>query len=69
MFRIKRSVSEVLDRFPVCHVFQILIVHDFDLLNFVRSSEAVEEMYERNSAFDRCEMSNAGQIHDFLNGA
>ena len=31
------------------------------------STETIEEMKERNTALDSCQMGNASQIHDLLN--
>ena len=43
------------------------VVHDFNLLNFMGRSKSIEEMHERNSGFDCCQVSNPRQVHDFLN--
>ena len=50
----------------VDHLIEIFIVPDLDLLDFVRSSETVEEVDERKFALDCCAVSYRSQIHDFL---
>ena len=66
MFRIHRSVAECLNRFfirQLCHVF---VVDHFYFLDFVRSTEPIEEMQERNTGFQRGQMRHQRQVHNFL---
>ena len=48
---------------------QFVIFHNFDFLDFVGSTETVEEVQEGNSTFDCGKMSNSGKVHNFLNTA
>ena len=50
----------------VHHVLQILVVPHFDLLQLMGGAEAVEEVQEGNAALDGGQVSNRGQVHDFL---
>lgn len=43
-----------------------LLVHEFDLLDFVRSPETVEEVQERDTAFQRDDMRHSGKVHNLL---
>ena len=63
-----------LEIFDIGHVFieyerlELVVIDHFDLGNLVRSSETVEEMQERHSGFQRSEMSDEREVHNFLNG-
>ena len=65
-FRIEGTFSERLDSVHIDHFLKVCIIPDFDLLNFVRSAEAVEEVDKRNAALNGGKMSNCREIHDFL---
>ena len=58
--------AEFSDGVPGNELADVVVVDDFDLLNFVRSSETVKEMKERNSAFNSRKVSNSGKVHTFL---
>ena len=66
MLGVKRSVSECSNCIHVAHFFKIIVIPNFDLLNLVRCTETVEEVNERNSAFNSCKMSDCTEIHNFL---
>ena len=58
--------TELLDSLHVAHFLQIGVVPLLDLLDLVRSTEAVEEVYERNMTLDGRQMSHGRQVHNFL---
>ena len=49
-FRIERSCTECLNIIHIHHRFEFIIIPNFNLLNFVRSTESVKEMQKRHSA-------------------
>ena len=51
--RIQRVLLESLERVPVNHFFEIIVIPYFDLLLFVRSTETVKEVQHRYAACDR----------------
>ena len=67
MFRIQRPGTEFIDSVHVNHVSEILVIPDSNLLNFMGCTETIEEIQERDTALDGCEMSNRTQVHNFLN--
>ena len=68
VIRMKGVVLECLERIPVNHFLQILVVPGFDLLLFVGSSETVEEVEHRKMSADCRKMSNCGKVHSLLYG-
>ena len=66
MFRIECSFTKSLNIFHIYHRFKFIIIPNFYLLNFVRSTEAVKEMENRNSAFESRKVCNCTQVHNFL---
>ena len=66
MLRIEGVIAERLDSVHVEHVLQIVEVPNSNLLNLVRSAEAVKEVQERNLALNSCKVSNGCEIHYFL---
>ncbi len=48
---------------------QVFVIHDFNLLDLVRSAEPVKEMQKRDAALNGSQMRHGGQIHDFLDAA
>ncbi len=48
------------------HFIEHVVVPDLDLLDLVRSTESVEEVDERHSAFDRGQVGNGAEVHYFL---
>ncbi|SCI83182.1 Uncharacterised protein [uncultured Clostridium sp.] len=69
MFRIQRTGTVCINRIHVHHFLQIFIIPHLNLLDLMRSSETVKEMNKGNPAFNRSQMSNSAQVHNFLNGA
>ena len=69
MFGVQCVLSEFSQSILVDQFAQIFIVHNFDFLQFVGSTETVEEVDERYGAFDCGQVSNTSQIHYFLNGS
>ena len=69
MFGVQCVLSEFFQSILVDQFFQIFIVHYFDFLQFVGSTETIEEVDERYGAFDCGQVSNTSQIHYFLNGS
>ena len=67
MLGVKCSVTEGLDGVHVAHFLKIFVIPNGDLLDLVRGTEAVEEVYKRNSALDSGKMSNGSKVHDLLN--
>ena len=66
MIRVQRMFTELIDSIPVSHISQIFVIPGLDLLDLVGGTETVEEVDERNFALDSCQMSNRGQVHNFL---
>ena len=64
---IERTAAEFFNRVIVNNFRKVGVVDSFNFLNFVRSSETVEEVYKRYSAFNRGKVSNRRQVHNFLN--
>ena len=67
-FRTQRAVTEFFDIFHVEQIFHVGIVKGFNLLDFMRSTEAVENAEERNFALKRGQMGNNRQVMRFLDG-
>ena len=66
MFRVDSSCTECSNCILIYHRLKIFIIPYFDLLNFMRSTEAVKEIDKRNSALYCCQMSNSAEVHNFL---
>ena len=47
-------------------LFPFFFVHEFHVLDFVRGTEAIEEMANRTRGFDRNQVSHRGEVSDFL---
>ena len=62
-------IAEGLNGVPIDQFFIDIVVHDFDFLHFVGSTETIEEMEERHPGFDGRQMGHTADVHDFLNGA
>ena len=67
MIGIQSMFSVLSQSIHIQHIFQVFVIPLFDLLDFVRCSETVKEVDERNFAFDSCQMSYRCQVHNFLN--
>ena len=66
MLGVQRVLTEGRNSLHVAHFLEVGIVPDSDLLDLVGGTEAVEEVQERNLSFDRGQMRDGRQIHDFL---
>ena len=64
--RRKGAVAEIRESLLVNEGLQILSFEHFNLLDFMRSAETIEEVHERHASFDRSEVSHTGQVHHFL---
>lgn len=67
--RIQRALAEFADRVPIDEFFVVFVVEDFDFLDFMGRTEAVEEIQERDPRLDGRHVGHAGQVHDFLYAA
>jgi len=67
-FGTESAGAELFDVLNVEEALHIGIVEEFDLLDFVRSTETVEEGQERDFALERGEMSHDREVMSFLNG-
>ena len=67
MVGIQSACAELVHCVHINHLFQIVVIPGLDLLDLVGSSEAVEEVDERNLALESCHMGNNRQVHNFLN--
>ena len=67
MIRVEGTFAECFDSVPVNEFLEVFEVHDFNFLNFVRCTETIEEVDERQGTFNCCQMSDTTEIHDFLN--
>ena len=66
MFRIQSMSTEFLYSIHIEHIFKISIIPSFDFLDFVRSTETVEEVDESNFTFQSSKVSYRSKIHYFL---
>ena len=66
--RVQCTGAEIGQRLSIDQRSQILPFKHFDLLNFVRRTETVEEVDERNTRLNRRKMGYTGQVHHFLYG-
>ncbi len=66
MFGVQSLGTELLNSLHVAHFLQVFRIPLFDLLGSCRSTEPLEEVHERNMAFDSGQVSNGAQIHNFL---
>ena len=48
---------------------EVIVVEDFDFLDFMGGAEAVEEVDEGDAAFDGGEVGDGAEVHDFLDAA
>ena len=65
-FRGEGAVAEIRESLLVNEGLQILSFEHFNLLDFMRSAETIEEVHERHASFDRSEVSHTSQVHHFL---
>ena len=66
MFGIQSPFAERFNGVHIAHLGKIFVIPYFDFLYLVRGTEAVEEMQERNSAFDGGKVCDGAEIHNFL---
>ena len=52
VIRVKSTFTESVDSFPVNEFSVVFEIHDFNFLNFVRRTETVEEVDERQGTFN-----------------
>ena len=69
MLGIKRVRAEGVERVPVQQALKILIRDLLDLVDLVGRAESVKEMQERNAPLDGRKVSDAREIHHFLDAA
>ena len=68
MFGVQRISLECVYCIHINDLCQFIIVDAFNLLDFVRCTETIEEVQERYTTFDCGQVCNASQIHNFLYG-
>ena len=64
--RVQATLTEGSNCVFVQQFCQFIIFQNFNFLNFVGGTEAVKEVQERNATFNRSQVSNASQVHNFL---
>ena len=69
IFRIDGIVPELLERFLVDQLREVLIIYGFYFLYLMRCSESVHEMQHRDPCLYGRQMCDCGEIHDFLDTA
>ena len=68
MFGRQGTAAEFLQSLLVYQGSEVVVLQHFNLLDFVRRTESVEEVQERHAALDGRQVCHAGQIHHFLYG-
>ncbi len=66
--RIQRAFTNLFDQFGIDHRFDFVFGHLIDTVDFVRNTETIVKMHERNASFKRCSVRNHRHILRFLNG-
>ena len=66
MIRVQGALTEFKQCVLIDKLFQILIIDNFDFLNFMGRTEPIEEVHERHTAGNGSSVGNGRQIHDFL---
>src|SRR5699024_9891180 len=64
--RVQCACTEFSQGFLIDKRSEIVVFQHFDLLDFVRSTETVEEVHERNARLDGSQVGNTCQVHNFL---
>ena len=64
--RIQRAFTEFCQSLLINQTCQIFILQHFNFLDFVRSTETIEEVDEWHARFDSSKMSYSSHIHNFL---
>ena len=67
MIRRERALAMLDDAVHVDQGAHVVFVEHFDLVDFVRGAESVEEMQEGDSRFERGGVRDQRQVHGFLN--
>ena len=65
----ERAAAEFGKSLAVEQRLEVFHLKGFYLLDFVRCTETVEEINERNAALDSRQVCNSGEIHNFLHRA
>ena len=65
--RVERLGTECLELLHREQALEEVIVHDFNFVDFVGSTETIKEMHDRNRAVDRDQMRSTCEIHTVLN--
>ncbi len=68
MIRRERALAVLDDAVHVEHGAHVVFIQHFDLVDFVRGAEAVEEMQEGNAGLERGGVRDQRQVHGFLHG-
>ena len=61
------AITEALDKLRINERTNVFHIHFFYLMVFMRSTETIEEIDERNRCFKCCQVRNCRKIHYFLN--
>ena len=65
-FRIQSSLTEIGQSLLVNQRNNVFLCQSFNFLNFVRSSETIEEVHKRNTGFQSSQVSHSRHIHYLL---
>ncbi len=63
---VEGTCAEFSECFLIDERSEVVLIHLFDLLDFVRCTESVEEVDERNTALDSGEVCHTCEVHHFL---
>ncbi len=66
MFGVQSTVTESTDSVHVNHFGEVFVIPSGNFLNFVRGTETVKEVQERNASLDGGKVCNGTEVHDFL---
>ena len=66
MLRVEGAFAVFLERFPVDQFLDFALISSFHFLDFVGSTETVEEVQERDTTFDSGQVSHRSEVHDLL---
>ncbi len=68
VLRIHSTLTELFNLFPVYQIGDVVVVDDFNLLDFVGSTETVKEVAEWYACFNGRKVCHESHVHGFLNG-
>ncbi len=68
MIRVHGACAECRNCVTIEKLVHVRIVDQLDLLDFMRGTETVEEVAERNGRLDRGKMRDQREVHDLLHG-